>query len=154
MELCITVPLSPRTPHWRDRTTEGSKASGCFVMRSRNALNNKQTGHCMPSSQDVLPSASMLAWIGGKKLGAGICWLVYQLSFHQQCVPGWPLTHWPVHDPCSFSYRTAKGASGLETLCAMSCCCELPWCYQGKGGRFCLREETEMFFPVPLTGAD
>lgn len=69
MELCITVPLSPRTPRWRDRTTEGSKASGCFVMKSRNALNNKQTGHCMPSSQDVLPSASMLAWIGGKKIG-------------------------------------------------------------------------------------
>lgn len=69
MELCITVPLSPRTPRWRDRTTEGSKASGCFVMRSRNALNNKQTGHCMPSSQDVLPSASTLTWIWGKKNG-------------------------------------------------------------------------------------
>lgn len=60
--------LNWKIPYWRYRTTEGSKASGCFVMRSRNAFNNKQTGHCMPSSQDVLPSANTRTWIGGKKL--------------------------------------------------------------------------------------
>lgn len=153
MELCITVPLSPRTPCWRDRTTEGSKASGCFVMRSRNALNSKQTGHCMPSSQDVLPSVSMLTWIGGRKN-----WLPGSVD----CSTNPPSLGTVLPDgrshiaPCETRARflTALRKGHRARKRCVSCCCELPCCYQGKGGRFCLREETEMFSQVPLTGTD
>lgn len=64
--LCIIVSLNWRIPCWRHKTIEGSKASGLFCNEKQEckvyALNNKQTGHCMPSSQDVLPSTK--GWLG------------------------------------------------------------------------------------------
>lgn len=49
-------------------STEGSQASGLFCNEKQeckvHALHNKQTGHCMASSQDVLPSTEALAGLG------------------------------------------------------------------------------------------
>lgn len=72
----------------------------------------------MPSSQDVLPSASMLTWIGGKKIGCQDLLIALPTLLPLAVCAGWPLAHCPVQDPCSFSYRAAKGASGLETRTA------------------------------------
>lgn len=93
MEPCIIVPLSWRMPCCGDRTTGGSKASGCFAMRSRNALNNKQTGHCMPSSQDVLPLASTLAWVGGRNWARGLLMTIATL------LPPRSLSYYPAQGP-------------------------------------------------------
>lgn len=93
MEPCIIVPLSWRMPCCGDRTTGGSKASGCFAMRSRNALNNKQTGHCMPSSQDVLPLASTLAWVGGRNWARGLLMTIATL------LPPRSLSYYPAEGP-------------------------------------------------------
>lgn len=93
MEPCIIVPLSWRMPCCGDRTTGGSKASGCFAMRSRNALNNKQTGHCMPSSQDVLPLASTLAWVGGRNWARGLLMTIATL------LPPRSLSYYPAQEP-------------------------------------------------------
>lgn len=100
----------------------------------------------MPSSQDVLPSASMLTWIGGKKIGCRDLLIVLPTLFPSAAC-SWTVAHTlpPGRSVLVFFLRCDRGVGVWKR-------CELPCCYQGKGGRFCLREE--MFFPVPLTGSD
>lgn len=58
-------------------TTEGSSASDVFGNKKEECkvcvLNNKQTGHRMPSSQDVLPSRQHTNLEGGKRNGKSAC---------------------------------------------------------------------------------
>lgn len=150
MEPCIIVPLSWRIPCCGDRTTGGSKASGCFAMRSRNALNNKQTGHCMPSSQDVLPLASTLAWVGGRNWARGLLMTIATL------LPPQSLSYYPEQGAVLicllvlFFSNAAKEMSSFEVLsvvCYPSCTSLLLY---GERGLY-LKGETEMIFLIAFT---
>lgn len=114
-------------------------------MRSRNALNNKQTGHCMPSSQDVLPSASTLTGIGGEKrpFGPGSADCCASPSPITSTLPASPL-HCPVQDQCS------AFLPWVSKRC-LPCFCQLVLRQKGK---ILLKGRNKMLFLTHLTSTD